>query len=233
MAVIAVFDVDDTLYLEREYVRSGFRAVDEHLRVTIGCEGFADVAWALFLSGIRGDTFNRALAEIGLTTDADRIDELVGVYRAHSPEIRLLEDADTLLRECRRLDVPVAIVTDGPSMSQWSKLDALGLKTAASPIFVTEDHGPDWRKPSPKAFHAIQDTFGFPSQRYIYIADNPMKDFAGPKRLGWQTIRVRRPESLHQGVPSGSDVDLTVPHLPRLDTGPLEELLFHSPARVL
>ncbi len=29
---VAVFDLDDTLVLERDYVRSGFRAVGEHVR---------------------------------------------------------------------------------------------------------------------------------------------------------------------------------------------------------
>ena len=49
-----------------------------------------------------------------------------------------------------------------------------------------------------------------------YVADNPVKDFAGPKGLGWTTVRVRRPQGLHQRVPSGEDVDHEVPDLTTL-----------------
>ena len=45
------FDVDDTLYLERDYVRSGFRAVAERVRRDHGLEGFFEGAWDAFSSG--------------------------------------------------------------------------------------------------------------------------------------------------------------------------------------
>ena len=42
--------------------------------------------------------------------------------------------------------------------------------------------------------------------QFAYVADNPQKDFAAPLQLGWLTVRIRRPGSLHEGVISGSDV---------------------------
>jgi len=36
-----------------------------------------------------------------------------------------------------------------------------------------------------------------PANIYAYVADNPLKDFAGPGALGWLTVRVRRPDGLH------------------------------------
>jgi FMN phosphatase YigB (HAD superfamily) len=32
------------------------------------------------------------------------------------------------------------------------------------------------------------------------VADNPKKDFAGPNRLGWQTIRVREKMGLYSNA---------------------------------
>lgn len=43
-----VFDIDDTLYLERDYVRSGFRAVGEWARDRFGCDDFAARCWSRF-----------------------------------------------------------------------------------------------------------------------------------------------------------------------------------------
>ena len=34
---VVVFDLDDTLYLERDYVRSGFRAVGARGCITVQC----------------------------------------------------------------------------------------------------------------------------------------------------------------------------------------------------
>ena len=36
-----------------------------------------------------------------------------------------------------------------------------------------------------------------PANLHVYVADDPLKDFAAPRQLGWLTIRVRRPGGLH------------------------------------
>ena len=59
LADVVVFDLDDTLYLERDYVRSGFRAVDAWL-ASRGILGFFGEAWANFENGLRGKAFDRA-----------------------------------------------------------------------------------------------------------------------------------------------------------------------------
>jgi putative hydrolase of the HAD superfamily len=49
------------------------------------------------------------------------------------------------------------------------------------------------------------------------VADNPAKDFAGPRSRGWRTVRVRREGSLHAAVASGDDVDAEINGLAELD----------------
>lgn len=56
-----VFDIDDTLYLERDYVRSGFLAVEGIVAERFAARGFADQAWAAFERGVRGTIFNECL----------------------------------------------------------------------------------------------------------------------------------------------------------------------------
>ncbi len=55
--------------------------------------------------------------------------------------------------------------------------------------------------------------FGSHGADNVYLADNPRKDFVAPRALGWRTVRVRRPESLHVDVDSGEDVDVEVADL--------------------
>ena len=64
-ALGVVFDIDDTLYLERDYVRSGFRAVGEHVARSTGVDGFSDLAFALFEQGLRGHIFDETLLRLG------------------------------------------------------------------------------------------------------------------------------------------------------------------------
>ena len=67
-----MLDVDDTLYLERDYVRSGFEAVAEWCRDEWGVADVGERAWALFLGGRRRTTLTDALAASGKTPDGHR-----------------------------------------------------------------------------------------------------------------------------------------------------------------
>lgn len=210
-----VLDVDDTLYLERDYVRSGFDAVGAHVMTHYGIGGFGDVAWAMFQDGHRGDTFDAVLASISATDVS--VGELVEVYRSHSPKIELLDDSTKLLHDLEQARLPVGVITDGPAASQRAKITALGLDKRADVIVVTADLGPGRSKPHEAAFLRVEDAFGLRGDNLVYMADNPDKDFVAPHRLGWGTVRVRRPGSLHEEVDSDDDVALEINDLGELD----------------
>ena len=58
-----VFDVDDTLYLERNYVRCGFEAAGAHAE-RLGISRFYETAWQVFERGARGNVFDLSLIHI-------------------------------------------------------------------------------------------------------------------------------------------------------------------------
>lgn len=207
-----VLDVDDTLYLERDYVRSGFDAVGEWVAVTLGEEGVAAAAWEHFVGGRRGDVFDAVLREREIELDPATIAAMVECYRCHAPRIELLPDAAELLARLTG-SVTFAVVTDGPVHSQRAKVEALGLERWADPVLLTGDLGTGYGKPHPKAFELVEARVGTRGRDNVYVADNPRKDFGGPRSLGWRTVRVRRPGSLHADVVSGDDVDLEVADL--------------------
>lgn len=211
-----VFDVDDTLYLERDYVRSGFEAVSVWLEVNLGLTRFFDEAWELFMGGVRGNVFDVALERLGHTPEPHIIAQLVSVYREHRPQIRLLPDAALALRHASSHGI-VGIITDGPLTSQTAKVEALTRGAKVDFVIPTATLGPDCGKPSLAAFLRFQDLSGTSGSECIYIADNPKKDFVAPKALGWRAARVRRPGSLHFQVPTPEGVDV--------EGGDLEEVL--------
>jgi putative hydrolase of the HAD superfamily len=194
-----VLDLDDTLYPEGAYVRSGFRAVAARAQETLGvpaAEGEAELV-ALFEQGVRGDTFDRWLAARGLGGDV-AVDDLVAAYRAHAPEIAPFPDAGALLRRLRADGSAVGLLSDGDLAVQGRKLDALGLRDAFDAIVVTGELGPDAGKPSPRGFAEVLRGLGdAPPGGAVYVSDNPAKDFVGARRAGMRSIRVRRPGGIY------------------------------------
>ncbi len=201
---LVVFDLDDTLYPERDYVASGFAAVGRRVETHQGIHGFSELAWRLFEDGRRGNIFDLAFEQLGVSADKALIEQAVDVYRRHTPTIALFPDAEECLA---RIDghTALALISDGPAESQRRKVDALKLSRRIPDIILTEMLGPAYRKPSTLAFEAVEVKHGAAGHTCVYIADNPRKDFIGPKTLGWDTIRVRRPIGLYKDEHTGEE----------------------------
>jgi len=211
-----VFDIDDTLFLERDYVRSGFDAAGLYAKYEYDIGGLSTTCWSLFQAGVRGDTFDRALAVLEVTPPPGLVSELIAVYRAHRPNIELLDDAAACLVRWRDRAF-LGALTDGSAIAQRAKITALELDALVDLIVVTAELGRAYAKPAPGGFALFETASGLRGTDCVYVGDNPAKDFGGPHRLGWRTVRIKRPESLHAGVPSGRDVDVEITNLAELD----------------
>ena len=202
---VVVFDLDDTLYLERDYARSGFAAVGEWAERELGLAGFATAAWALFESGQRERVFNRVLEATGHAADPELVARMIGVYRSHAPDIALQDDARAWLRANAGRH-GLALITDGFREAQNAKVEALGLRGLGfAPVIVTDEWGRDWWKPNPRAYRAVEEHFAGAERRFVYVADNPAKDFLAPRALGWETVQIARPLRVHTGEAPSAD----------------------------
>jgi putative hydrolase of the HAD superfamily len=194
-----VFDIDDTLYLERDYVISGFMAVGRWIKEAHGIHNFAEAAIARYERGSRGTTFDLALADIGVEVHAGLVAQMVRAYRTHVPAIALLDDTLSFFRRLVGI-MPIAIISDGPLDSQSRKVTALGLNAIAKVVFLTDRWGPQFSKPHERAFCEAESALNLRNEQLIYFADNPAKDFHCPRARGWQTVRIRRRGGQHQHV---------------------------------
>jgi putative hydrolase of the HAD superfamily len=199
-----VVDVDDTLYLERDYVRSGFRAVGEWCHAELDVDRVGERAWELFTAGRRGTTLSDAMTDRGIAVDGRLRDAVVEIYRRHAPDIALAPDARHFLRRVSSTLGRLGVITDGPAESQRAKCRALGLDDMADPLLITEEMGTS--KPDPAIYRQVAETWQLPPHELVYVADNPAKDFVAPLALGWHAVRIRRQESLHHDVPTPSGV---------------------------
>ena len=194
-----VFDLDDTLYLERDYVWSGFTKLAPWARTSLGITDFHLKAWALFLQGVRGHIFDQVLVAAGVRPDEGTVRAMVDMYRGHVPDIHLTVDAADCLSKIHR-QAHLALISDGPEQSQRNKVNALGIEGHFEKIILTSSLGAEHAKPHVKAFLDVQNHFRNKAEEYIYVADNPAKDFVGPRSLGWKTMRIRRPEGIYHSL---------------------------------
>jgi putative hydrolase of the HAD superfamily len=189
-----IFDLDDTLYAERQYVLSGFGAVARWAEAELGlpaAESYAALA-GLYAQGVRGSTFDQWLAQRGLP-GAELTPRMVAAYRAHAPELRPFPEAPALLAQLRR-DHRLGLVSDGYLDVQRRKLAALGLEPLLDAVVFSDELGRVCWKPSPAPFVEVCRRLGVAPTEAIYVADNPAKDFAGPRSLGMASVWSRWPD---------------------------------------
>lgn len=190
MIKVVLFDLDDTLYNERDFVFSGFLEVATYLghKYDVSIDRLYSDIIDIFQEDGRGRIFNILCEKHGFDEEINR---LVEIYRNTVPQLNLYEDTAAILEKLYN-KYKLGIITDGKSSVQWNKIKALGLEEYMDRIIVTDDYGPEFWKPSEKPFREMINYFGGEPNEFMYIGDNPNKDFVACKEMGMSTVRVIR-----------------------------------------
>ncbi len=193
-----IFDLDDTLYPERDYVQSGFRAVAAWAEMHLGIgtdDGFKQLE-GLFDRGFRRDTFDRWLAMHGIWSKSHVV-RLVEVYRGHAPDINPFPEVNVVL-EGLKAAYRLGLVSDGYLAMQQRKLTALNLAHYFDAIVFSDELGREAWKPDPRPFELVLKRLGLvDGAPGVFVGDNPSKDFLGARNTGLTTLRVRRPNGIY------------------------------------
>ncbi len=204
MLKAVIFDLDDTLYPELEYVFSGYRAVAawSAARFKTSQEtGHAELI-DLFRQGKRHHIFNQWLARYDLDSEENAL-ELLRVYREHKPTIRLFPGVVCLLQELRS-QFRLGLVSDGYLNMQTLKLAALGVEPEFDAIVLSDSLGSDAWKPSPRPFQAVLEQLRVLPAEAVYVGDNPTKDFVGARCAGMRSIRCLHLGGLYSEIEPAS-----------------------------
>ncbi|WP_324827747.1 HAD family hydrolase [Qipengyuania zhejiangensis] len=198
---VFVFDLDDTLYLERDYALSGFAAVGDWARAELRIADFSERAGRLFASGQRTRIFDAVLTQVGLAPDLERVGKMVEVFRNHRPALSLLPDVERFLGRCNAA-TRLGLITDGYEAAQRNKVEALDLAGRGfDPIVITDVWGREFWKPHARPYRTVAERHADARSQFVYIADNPAKDFITPKAMGWVTIQAEREGGIHSPEP--------------------------------
>ena len=202
MIKLVIFDLDDTLYDEVDYCRSGLGSVAKLLaESTEGAtaENIFHVLLSQFNAGDRTKIFNNALDQLGIEYTVEFIMSLVKHYREHKPDIVLPDESSGVLEELGG-KYTLALLTDGFLPAQKLKVKALGIEKYFECIIYTEELGREFWKPNPAGFQKILAQLQADAESSVYIGDNEKKDFIGPNGLGLATIKLIRASGIHTEV---------------------------------
>ncbi|PZV19582.1 MAG: HAD family hydrolase [Pseudanabaena sp.] len=188
---VIVFDLDDTLFPESEFIRSGFQAVGDWMSNEYSVFNFFEIAWQLFLDGKRGKIFNLTLEKMGVNYELSTIQKLLQIYREHKPNISLHEDAKLAIDYFQQQS-KLGLITDGYLETQKNKVKALAIESNFNVIVYSDLYGRDSWKPSPIPYLKVMETMQCQGESCLYIGDNPNKDFVTAKKLNWTTVQICR-----------------------------------------
>lgn len=198
-----VFDLDDTLYPEAEFVRGGFRAAGARLderegRATGAVQVFLDLLERQGVSRV----FDQGLEALGIEPDPERIEDLVRAFRGHMPSIRPFPGVPEMLDRLRRRGFRLGLLSDGPRAVQESKWKALGLGERFEVVVFTDALGgrATW-KPDPAGFEAMERLSGLAGPDLVMVGDRPRHDLVPAAARGWRAVRMRWPGGYHAGDP--------------------------------
>ncbi len=193
-----VFDLDDTLYPEVDYCRSGFQIVAENLssQTEQSTETIFTALWTEFEQGNRHHTFNAVLEQLDLDHSEQAVKALLRIYRNHIPRITLPSTSLKILTHLQH-QYTLGLLTDGFLPAQRLKVRALKIGRFFKSIIYTEQLGREYWKPSPVGFERLMQSLNTNAAEMVYVGDNPAKDFLAPNQLGFTTIQVQNPQAVH------------------------------------
>jgi putative hydrolase of the HAD superfamily len=187
--MILIFDLDDTLYSEIEYVKSGFLTVSNYLGKNYKLDEqdiYQQMLEVLNDRG-RGSVFNEVLTKYKIN-NTKNVKKCISIYRSHNPIISLYSEAEKCLLDLN--SYKKYLVTDGNIYVQRNKIKALNIKQFFIKTIPTYQYGQSFSKPSTGCFEKILKWEKCTPDNLIYIGDNPNKDFVNIKKMGLKTIRV-------------------------------------------
>lgn len=195
-----IFDLDDTLVPEIEYIKSGYRYIDKLIKQMYPNLINIDVYKELIglFSNSPQNVFNRFLDNHQVFYTTEDVMFLVKEYRNHMPNIKLKEAEVKLLSTLRQRGYKLGVITDGYTQSQRNKVVAIELEKYVDYIVITDELGSDFWKPHPKPFELMSEALNTAFNEMIYIGDNPSKDFHIASIYPIKTIRIKRSQGVYQ-----------------------------------
>jgi putative hydrolase of the HAD superfamily len=175
---------------------------------------------------ISREAWRRALAECGYNHEAAAIFATEQLGHERSRFFRLYEDVPDAL-EALEARLPLALITNGASVTQRSSLQQFGLEARFNPLIVSAEVG--LMKPDVAVFKVVADKLGIEPAGILHVGDSLRLDVAGAKAAGMVAVWLNRDHRARSEADPEPDFELrSLSALPdlvdRINEGRLTEI---------
>lgn len=173
-----IFDLDDTLYSEIDYLYVVYRQMAEEIHAQTGfdTETIAQALIGGFLENGRSQLLNKVLRQFELN-EVEWLPRLLRIMRTGNVNnLKLRPLARKTLLELTQRGKQILVLTNGNVSQQKNKVEGLAELTQivpASLIYYANEHKP---KPSPAAFKQMTIDHGLDPYKSIMIGDSDVDE---------------------------------------------------------
>lgn len=216
-----MFDVDDTMYDQQQPFRNAVKRVvplvsDEDMHPLYlrfrhhSDENFPKVmAGKWTLEYMRAHRISQSLKDLNYPSITEK-DGLCfqQIYEEELDAICLHKEVKKTLDFLKNNDVPLGIITNGPTDHQTKKLNQLQLKKwiPAENMIVSQATG--YQKPEKEIFQLAEKQFNMTACETLYVGDNYDNDVLGAKKADWQALWFNHRERKIAESPT-CDIEIT------------------------
>lgn len=172
-----ILDLDDTIYKEIDFVKSGFLYVLKYYHNSIDFK-ILDQMLNTLQSG--GNAFIKMFEILNIKNIP--LNEVLQIYRNHIPNLILDNDVKIFFKEAQKMNYKFGLITDGRSLTQRNKLYSLKIENLFSKIIISEEFG----SAKPNILNYKIFNMFYPNAKFYFVGDNTEKDFSAPCSLEWK-----------------------------------------------
>lgn len=181
---VVIFDLDNTLYDEHEYLIEVIKYFENEHKV--------DMSNALLkldkdIRQLSGDILKNIL-DLAEAYNSVNHDNLFLSYQNCEADINISIQFKLLLAELKVQGIYSAILTNGVLAVQKNKVRCLQLESMVDQVFYARSEGAKYEKPHVNAFLKVADAFNVKTQDCVMIGDNINNDIQGALNAGMQAI---------------------------------------------
>ena len=219
-----VFDVDDTLYSQRDsFTDACQKFFGDDLNVPekelyeayyktynrkdpgSGGQGSTHSLAPSYLQQLR---IREAMAVFGVEVSEEEAIEFQKVYYDNQMHRSVSDTIAQMLSECAKR-YKIGIISNGNSEYQRKKMRSMELDRwfKEEDILVSGDVRID--KPDRRIFEIAQEHFGIPVENLLYVGDSLNNDVRGAGKAGWMTVWMNRNERVREQDDPVPDYEVT------------------------
>lgn len=168
---LVVFDLDDTLYRETDYLFSAYQEIENYIskKIDIPLRELSGFLQRTFESRGRDGLFDLFLDHFNVK-DTSLKAEMLDILRKHSCNISLFPEAERMINELHKAGKDLAILTNGNIIQQKNKVKCLGI-FVLYPFIDVVYAAEVGAKPQPTGLYYISRRHDCPLNQMAFIGD--------------------------------------------------------------